>query len=144
MLELRKFKPEDYLEIERRKFDMLTYLQFPDSKEVASRLAKGIAYTLVNSKSIVASGGILPFWKGVGEAWMVTSGLVPEYGMSFAKTVLKMLNEYAQGYDRIQTMVDAEHKVSLRWVEWMEFRNEGLMRKFIGGRDYYRFARVRS
>jgi hypothetical protein len=144
MVELRRFRVEDYFEIERRKFDMLTFLNFPNPKEIASRLNTGPAYTIVNSKNIIASGGIMPLWKGTGEGWVVSSNLVPEHGMFFAKTVLRMMKEYEPEFERIQTTVDAEHKVSLRWVEWMGFKNEGLMRKYIGGRDYYRFARVRS
>jgi hypothetical protein len=144
MLELRKFEIGDYFEIERRKFDMLTFLNFPDPREVAKRLATGPAYTLVNSKNIVAAGGVVPFWKGVGEGWVISSDLVPQHGIAFAKTVLRMLEDIEKNFERIQTTVDAEHKVSLKWVEWMGFKCEGLMRKFIGGRDYYRFARVRS
>jgi RimJ/RimL family protein N-acetyltransferase len=46
--------------------------------------------------------------------------------------------------DRIQTVVDAEHTVSHKWVERMGFKNEGLMRKYLGGRDFYRYALIRE
>lgn len=145
-LEIRKFKVEDYLEIERRKFDMLTFLHFPDPKAIATRLARGPSYTMVNSEHVIASGGILPLWKGVGEAWVVSSDLVPKHYMAFVRTVVGQLNKITKdmSLDRVQTTVNVEHAVSIKWVEWMGFEREGLMRKFIGGQDYYRYARVRS
>ena len=150
-LELREFRVEDYLEINRRKFEMLTFLQFPDAKEVAKRLAMGPAYTIANSASIIASGGIVPFWKNVGEAWIVSSESLPQHKFYFIKTVLKKLQELGRNYDRIQTTIDAENVVSMKWAEWIGFECEGdpktgvgLMRKFIGGRDYWRYALVRS
>jgi len=144
MLEIRKFRVEDYFEIERRKFDMLTFLNFPNPKAIATNLARGKAFTMVNSENIIASGGILPLWKGVGEAWIVSSDLVKHHWLSFARAVLLNLKKMEPEFERVQTTVDAEHEVSMKWVEWMGFRKEGLMKKFIGGRDYWRYARIRS
>jgi RimJ/RimL family protein N-acetyltransferase len=44
---------------------------------------------------------------------------------------------------RIQASVHANDKQAIRYVEWLGFENEGLMKKFgPDGSDYYRFARV--
>jgi hypothetical protein len=145
MLELRPFKPEDYMTIQRRHFDSMTFLNFPNPKAIAENLARGPAFTLTNGQPI-ACGGILIMWKGVGEGWVVTSHLVEEHPILFAKTVWRGLEDIIKKHklERVQTLVDAEHKVSQKWVTRMGFHKEGLMVKYIGGRDYFRYALIRS
>lgn len=123
---------------------MLTFLQFPDPREIARRLASGYAYTVEDKGQIIASGGVLPLWKGVGEAWIVSSPLVPKYKVFFVKTVLREIAILAEKFERIQTTIDIENVVSMKWAEWMGFENEGLRRKFLGGRDYWEYALVRD
>jgi hypothetical protein len=144
MIELREYKPEDYMTIQRRHFDSLTFLNFPNPNAIALNLFRGPAFTLTNGQ-IIGCGGILPLWKGVGEGWVITSDLVEKYPILFAKTVWRKMKELMvrMGLERVQTLVDAEHTVSQKWVERMGFENEGLMHKYLGGRDFIRYAIVR-
>lgn len=146
MIELRQYEPEDYMRIERRKFDAMTFLKFPDPMTIAKSLTKGPSLTASVNGDILFCGGIVPMWKGVGEAWVVTSPLVDQYPFSFAKTVWRKLLFFAKSleFDRVQTTVDIEHSVSIEWVERMGFVREGLMRKYIIGRDFYRYALIRE
>jgi len=143
---IRPYIPEDYMKIQRRHFDSLTFMQFPNPKSIAENLARGPAFTGVAPEGIVASGGILPLWKGVGEAWVVSSELVNLYPLTFAKVIWRKLKELIEtmDFERVQTTVDKDHLVSQKWVERMEFKKEGLMRKFLGGRDYYRYALIKE
>jgi len=143
---LREFKVEDYLKIHRRRFDLLTFLNFPNPEIVAKNLAQGPAFTGLIDGEILACGGILPLWKGVGEAWVVTSLLVNQYPLSFAKTIWRKLKEIIieHQFERVQTVIDADYVISQRWAERMGFEYEGLMRKYIGGRKFYRYAWVRE
>lgn len=145
-VELRDYKSEDYMTIKRRHFDSLTFLNFPNPKLIAENLTKGPAFTAFNDGEIVACGGIMPFWKEVGEAWVITSPLVSQYPLFFAKTVWRKLRDLikSMNLERVQTMVDAENIISQRWVERMNFKNEGLMRKYLGGRDYIRYALIKE
>lgn len=145
MIKLRKYIPEDYMTINRRHFDSLTFLNFPDPKAIAINLTRGPAYTLENG-GIIACGGILPLWKGVGEVWVVSSPLVEKHPIFFAKTAWRKLFEMIKDLDleRVQSLVDAEHKVSMVWVERMGFKQEGVMRKYMNGRDFIRYAWVRE
>jgi RimJ/RimL family protein N-acetyltransferase len=44
---------------------------------------------------------------------------------------------------RIQASVHTNDQQAIRYVEWLGFENEGLMKKYgPDGSDYYRFARV--
>lgn len=146
MIELRLYRPDDYFRINRRKFDLLTFLNFPNPKNISETLAKGPAFTGLIDEEILACGGIIPFWKGVGEAWVVTSHFVCEYPLFFAKTIWRKLNGLIilMNLERIQTVVDAENIVSRKWVERMGFVNEGPMRKYIGGRTYIRYAWIKE
>jgi hypothetical protein len=143
---IRRYEPGDYLSIERRHFDALTFMNFPKPELIAKRFTRGPAYTIVASEGLVASGGILPLWKGVGEAWVVTSELVDTYPLLFAKTVWRKLYEIinGNGIERVQTTIHKDFIVSQKWAERMGFKNEGLMRKYLGGEDYYRYALVRE
>ncbi|GAF67455.1 unnamed protein product [marine sediment metagenome] len=144
-IKVREYVANDYMVIHRRHFDSLTFLSFPDPEKIAKNLSTGPAYTITNGVPI-ACGGILPLWEGVGEGWVVTSSLVEKYPIIFAKTVWRSTLELIESMDldRIQTVVDAEHTVSQIWVERMGFKNEGLMRKYLGGRDFIRYALIRE
>jgi hypothetical protein len=145
MIELRQYRPEDYMTIQRRHFDSLTFLNFPDPNAIARNLSRGPAFTLTNGIPI-ACGGVLPLWKGVGEGWVVSSPLVEKHSFLFARTAWRKIMELVETMDlvRLQTLVDAEYRVSRRWVERMGFVNEGVMRKYLGGRDYIRYALIRE
>jgi len=146
VIEIRPYEPDDYLKIQRRHFDSLTFMNFPNPRLIASHLAKGPAFTGIAPEGIIACGGILPLWKGVGEAWVVTSELVNLYPLTFAKVIWRKLGELIENnhFERVQTTVDKEHIVSQKWVERMGFQNEGLMRKFLGGRDFYRYSFIKE
>ena len=146
MIKVRRYTPDDYMRISRRRFDMITFLNFPNPREVANNLAKSVAFTGLIDEEIVVCGGVLPYWKGVGEAWVVSSTLVERYPIFFAKTVWRRLELIIEIMDleRVQTTIDAEHEVSMRWAERMGFVREGLMRKYIAGRDFYRYALIRE
>jgi len=113
---------------------------------IAKRFANGIAYTMEAPEGLVASGGVIPLWKGVGEAWVVTSELVKTYPIMFAKTTWRKLYEIinSNGIERVQTTIHKNHITSQRWAERMGFENEGLMKKFLGGEDYYRYALIKE
>jgi len=146
MIKLREYRPEDYMTIQRRHFDSLTFMNFPKPELIAKKFMQGIAYTIEAPEGLVASGGVIPLWKGVGEGWVVTSNLVETYPILFAKTTWRKLYEIlnSNGIERIQTTIHKDHIVSQKWAERMGFKNEGLMRKFLGGEDYYRYALVKE
>lgn len=145
MIELRDYKPEDFMIIKRREFDALSFMKFPNPKLISLRLTKGPAFTITNG-NIIACGGVLPLWKGVGEGWMVTSPLVEKYPILFAKTAWAKITEIIENLQlvRLQTVVHSEHIVSQKWLQRMGFTNEGLMRKYLGDIDYFRYAWIRE
>lgn len=143
--EVRTYKPEDYLEVSRRKFDRFTFGTRGNPEIISEQLSEGMAFTEVCKDGVIACGGVLPIWKGVGEGWAITSDLVCKYPFSFAKIVHKKLGEIIRYYklDRVQTVVHSEFKTSIKWIERMGFKYEGEMPKYIAGMTYFRYAWIR-
>jgi len=143
---IRKFKYEDHIKIVRRNWDAVTYAGFPNKERVAKNLERGPAYTMEVDGEIVGCGGIMPLWKGTGEGWIVTSELVPKYKKSVVIAIyyglMKLMNDLK--LERVQTIVLKEHMVSRKWLEWMGFKYEGDMPKYIGGRTYARYALIKN
>lgn len=95
---------------------------------------------------ILGMGGIIPVWRGVAIGWLLTACEIERFKLFFHKTIVKMLDRAIRelSLHRIDVSVLAEHKTSIKWLERLGFKNEGLMRKFDSmGNDYYRYALVK-
>ena len=88
------------------------------------------------------SAGIVQAF-GVGTVWVVTTPLVEKYPLWFSKAVRNMLNAGTDLYklQRVQATVLKENKQAVKWIEFLGFKREGLMRKYVGG-DHYLYSRV--
>ncbi len=80
---------------------------------------------------------------GVGTVWVLTTPLVEKYPLWFSKAVRNMLNAGTDLYklQRVQATVLKENKKAVKWIEFLGFEREGLMRKYVGG-DHYLYARI--
>ena len=80
---------------------------------------------------------------GVGTVWVLTTPLVEKYPLWFSKAVRNMLNAGTDLYklQRIQATVLKENKKAVKWIEFLGFEREGLMRKYVGG-DHYLYSRI--
>lgn len=95
---------------------------------------------------VLGMGGVIPIWRGVAIAWLLTAREIEQYKVFFHKTIVEMLNDAINelSLHRVDVTVLVEHKVSVGWLERLGFKCEGLMRKFDSqGNDYYRYALVR-
>lgn len=95
---------------------------------------------------VLGMGGIIPVWKGVAIAWLLTACEIERYKVFFHKAIVTMLDKAIRelSLHRVDVSVLAEHEVSIKWLERLGFKNEGLMRKFDSqGNDYYRYALVK-
>ena len=80
---------------------------------------------------------------GVGTVWVITTPLVEKYPLWFTKAVRNMLNAGKDLYklQRVQATVLKENKKAVKWIEFLGFQREGLMRKYVGG-DHYLYSRI--
>ena len=80
---------------------------------------------------------------GVGTIWAITTPLVEKYPIWFTKASINMLNAGKDLYklQRVQATVLKENKKAVKWIEFLGFQREGLMRKYVGG-DHYLYSRI--
>ena len=105
----------------------------------------GQSFTGIQDGVVIACGGVLPMWPGVGEGWVLASGEI--HNNKFAtvricRSILqKIMDDY--GYWRIQGATLANWESGVKFARMLGFVNEGLMKRFgPGGEDYLRHARV--
>jgi hypothetical protein len=103
-------------------------------------------FTMFHKHDIIAIGGIVPLWPGVGEAWLLRGEKFNDVGFSAAKNVKKFLNEIVeeQGYHRVQAGIIADDFIAQRWADFLGLTDERFLMKQYGpdGKDYYMMARI--
>ncbi len=116
------------------------------NKDMTAVIAeKGYTWSMVESGRVLAMAGVMPLWKGVGEAWSLMTPEALQHGTALHLKAVKVLKSlFNQGWWRIQTTVRADFGEGLRWAERLGFKDEGLMEKYgPDSKDYIRYARVR-
>jgi len=80
---------------------------------------------------------------GVGTIWAITTPLVEKYPIWFTKASINMLNAGTDLYklQRVQATILKENTKAVKWIEFLGFQREGLMRKYVGG-DHYLYSRI--
>ena len=106
---------------------------------------QGMSWSAEVDGRIVASAGLVPLWKGVAEAWMISSDDVGRHQIKVARQIRTMFDDvmWQRGIYRAQANIHHKFEKAIRLAEWLGFEQEGLMRRFgVEGADYYRYARV--
>lgn len=107
--------------------------------ELYSRIPS--SFTLIKGGDILAIGGIVPMWPGVGEVWLMRSTLVDDNGLTVAREVKKALAEHGKHFWRLQAACAANDDVCHRWLEWLGFEREAELKMF--GPDKSDFVQYR-
>lgn len=97
------------------------------------------AITIVD-RGLVACGGVQPLWPGVGNAWMYVA---PE---ARVKSLVEMVISYLSQADfhRIQCIVQKDFSKGRRFVRWLGFHREAVLRKYTSDKkDVVLYAMVR-
>ena len=109
--------------------------------------AQGFCVTLKADEKAVLSTGIIPLWDGVGEAWLLSSNMMPKYPVTLARAIYECFYEWveAKDYWRVHANVRTDWDTAIRFAKFMGMKKEGLMKKFGPEQaDYFRFAWVRK
>jgi RimJ/RimL family protein N-acetyltransferase len=142
------FEPWHAAKIKLREFDAKAFADMGISPAAyAAIYVRGSGFSgVLDDGEVVACGGIVIPWPGSGHAWALTSELVEDYTLTFHKTFKRMIAflEREHGLRRIETPVHAQYVVSQRWLKRLGFRPESLMRRWLGGEDYYQYVRLAS
>jgi hypothetical protein len=105
----------------------------------------GPAYTGVHNGKVVGIGGIMLFWRGVGEAWLVGSKQISSIKMDFHKTIIRVIDTVSKGLNivRLQGVIPVRHSRFIRWMEISGFEYESTMEKYgANGEDCVMMKRI--
>ena len=106
---------------------------------------KDRAFTLIDNGHLVVSGGIIPIWERMGEAWLIPSDQIPKYKLKIIKTLRDHISSITEedGLRRLQATVRTDYEVAVRFIEFMGFKREGLMKNYgPDGVDHFMYARI--
>jgi len=117
-----------------------------DRATADSLALSGLAFSAVQDARIVGCAGIVPLWPGVGQAWAVLSDEVLAQPVALTRAVQRELAriETEHGLRRVQATVAEAHFSGRRWLAWLGFEVEGLMRNYgpEGAGDYWLYGRA--
>lgn len=145
MYELRKMKKGDLVYENLRDYEK----KFADKfgREIQENMLLNCTYpfTLVVDGEIVGSAGFQIYWPGVCEVWMAATKLFEKKWIRAAGIMeaefQRMIKE--QGIWRFQVTIEASLELNQKFVGWLKFKPENLMRKYgPWGEDYIMFSRI--
>ena len=86
-------------------------------------IEKSDAWTGFVDGQVACCWGIVPDYgfSNPSQLWMLTTKLVEQVKLTFAKTTLAFTQEAVQRYGEIGGYVLEKHKVSQRWLSWAGF-----------------------
>lgn len=145
MHKVERFSPDHFTEA-RPILEHEQLMGLVDSINIAHTFAKHPSSTLRSDDgTIIACGGVVILWRGVGEAWGLTTTLVERYKLLYYKTTKTMIESVAQSFNlhRVQATIPYAHEQAARFITRMGFEREGFLRKFgPDGHDFIMFGRV--
>lgn len=107
-------------------------------------LSGSIAGSLFYGDEFLGCAGVKQFWKGVGEAWFFMTPESSRHGRMIARLIKKRL-ESMQEYHRIQATVEIDFKEGIRFMGFLGFHREGILKKYTAdAKDSLMFAIIRS
>tara|TARA_Y100000310_G_scaffold342008_1_gene443311 strand:- start:1180 stop:1599 length:420 start_codon:yes stop_codon:yes gene_type:complete len=94
---------------------------------------------------IIACGGVARICPGVGEAWLVASGLVHRNKLYFHRFCRAQLITACTALylHRVQAVVQVKHRFGHRWIKSLGFQAEGVLRRYaLDGGDSIIYSRL--
>lgn len=105
----------------------------------------GPAYTLIIDDQVVGCAGVILLGWNRGEAWTLFSSLLYRYKLTVIKSIRTYLERIARAHKlkRIQAQVRSDFREGMRFMEFMGFESEGVLKAFgPRGEDIIMYARI--
>lgn len=92
----------------------------------------GYNYTFMANDTPLNCWGVIPYWKGVAEFWMIPDKALPKHKFRFHRGSLKFFDLVQQRLrlHRLQCSVSSRNVLAHKWIKSMYFKSEGIMEKF--------------
>jgi len=145
-MEVVPFAPEHMMKIDKSDVngEVLTFIGDLDQRAGIYACA-GPAVTVIDNDIVLAIGGVLKFWQGVGEAWLQVSPAGRLQKMAIYKEMKSLLDRAfdEQGFHRIQAAVLDGHIEAHRTCLRLGFIPEGMMVNFGPNKEnFIRYCRL--
>jgi RimJ/RimL family protein N-acetyltransferase len=142
MITLRAFEAADLDRLTPRAADEAAFTE-AGRERLKRYVEAGIAFTFERDGRVLMVTGFLQQWPGVAEIWSVCTKI--EKGRrSFVQAARALVDRQYRALElhRLQASTRSDDEASVRWLESMGFRPEGLMRRYgPDARDYLLMAR---
>jgi len=129
-----------------QEWDLEYYKLLNDYEAVLrNNAARGPAYAWVRDGKPIACAGIMLYWTGVGEAWLVPSKAVSSLRHTFHRSALRAFEVIASELQlrRVSATVNTKNVRADRWIKAAYFEEEGYLREFgVDGSDHRVYARL--
>jgi hypothetical protein len=105
----------------------------------------GPSYSLFIDNQVVFCAGVVDMLWQRGEAWTLLSSLFYKHPRVCARIVKSELGRIIKDHDykRVQSIVEPEDTKAIRFIEWLGFEREGLLRKYMPSeKDMLMYARI--
>jgi hypothetical protein len=105
---------------------------------------QSITISVFNDDKLLGIGGVLPFWAGVGEAWMLTTPEMKKCPMKALKDIQFYINYLFEheGFKRVQANVVTSFTTAHRFIMKCGFSPEGIMPNYgPKGEHFTRYVR---
>lgn len=145
MIKAIAFKTEHMKNIKKNLIDVQTFAFLDDIDTRAKVYANmGPAISIILNDVVLGIGGVVKFWHGVGEAWMMISPEGKSKWLSLYKHMdgflLSCIND---GFHRIQASVLVSDRKAHKTVMKLGFIPEGMMIHYGPKKEnYIRYVRV--
>lgn len=97
-------------------------------RQAARMAGAGPAWSLLAHGRVLACGGAVRFWPGVGELWLWLGREALENPVALARWARRalLLLRRRHGFVRLQAHVCANHRTACRFAEFLGLRREGV------------------
>jgi RimJ/RimL family protein N-acetyltransferase len=142
---LRPYEEGDIEKLDPREMDLMV-----GGEDYVEKIKKNIesseTVTVQKDGVILAITGLIHSRPGVAEIWSITGTPVDSNKTLFAQCSILVVDYWIKKYDlhRLTANTHEDHTQSIRWLEWLGFEREGLMRKYGTLREnFYLYARTK-
>ena len=136
-LEIRPFKPEHAYKIWGDKNPLLV--------KFAKGFTTGQAYTAFLDNQLFACGGLVNFWPGCGEVWLLPTAMALKNPLVLYRTVKHWIAKfvYENKLIRLQAPVEMGKDINRRFIEHLGFHPEGVLEAYgLQGQDHIMYALI--
>tara|TARA_R100000773_G_C4194771_1_gene99362 strand:- start:216 stop:713 length:498 start_codon:yes stop_codon:yes gene_type:complete len=137
LLEIMNLYPEDK--------DHLN--QIPGYRDYLDDATKqGYGFTVLDKGRPIVCFGVVPLWPGVAELWLIPdTKLIQKWKLKFHKGARKFMELAADELNlhRLHVTVSAQNVRSVKWIEHIYFKREGLLKKYsFNKKDMIMYSRL--